>query len=161
MNKTTKEIAISFAVLIISFSFFSHFDFLEKLVQWSSRHERYEIDEILSTFIVLVFLLLVFAIRRWNETARRTKELQDALHEIKVLKGTIPICSYCKQIRDEEGVWNDLEAYIRSHSDAEFSHGVCPECYKKEVEKLGSFEKYMETAYSPGGTESPTTSNIK
>lgn len=63
-------------------------------------------------------------------------ELKKSLEEVKTLRGIIPICSYCKKIRDDEGVWNQLESYIRSHSDAEFTHGACPECYKKQIAKL-------------------------
>lgn len=58
-------------------------------------------------------------------------ELQEALGEIKVLRGIIPICSSCKQIRDDKGGWNQIEAYIRDHSDAEFSHGLCPDCARR------------------------------
>jgi AmiR/NasT family two-component response regulator len=58
-------------------------------------------------------------------------ELQNALDQVKTLSGLIPICSSCKKIRDDEGYWNQLEVYIRDHSDAEFSHGLCPECAKK------------------------------
>ena len=58
-------------------------------------------------------------------------ELQNALTEIKTLKGILPICSHCKKIRDDKGYWNQLEAYIREHSDAEFSHSLCEECAKK------------------------------
>lgn len=58
-------------------------------------------------------------------------ELQRALDEIRVLRGIIPICSYCKQIRNDAGSWERLEKYISEHSEAAFSHGVCPECYKK------------------------------
>jgi hypothetical protein len=62
----------------------------------------------------------------------------DALAEINTLRGIIPICSYCHQIRDKEGIWNQLEAYILEHADhdAAFSHGVCPKCYEKEMEKI-------------------------
>ena len=48
--------------------------------------------------------------------------------EIKTLRGIIPICSYCKNIRDDEGAWDKLEKYITERSDAKFSHGVCPNC---------------------------------
>jgi DNA-binding NtrC family response regulator len=58
-------------------------------------------------------------------------ELQDALAEIKTLRGILPICSSCKKIRDDEGYWHQVEVYIRDHSEAEFSHGLCPECAKK------------------------------
>lgn len=58
-------------------------------------------------------------------------ELQRALAEIRVLRGIIPICSYCKQIRNDAGLWERVEKYITEHSEAAFSHGVCPDCYKK------------------------------
>ena len=55
-------------------------------------------------------------------------QLQEALSEIKTLKGFIPICASCKKIRDDKGYWNQLEAYISKHTDAVFSHGLCPDC---------------------------------
>ena len=55
-------------------------------------------------------------------------KLQDALCKIKTLKGLIPICASCKKIRDDKGYWNLIENYIQEHSDARFSHGICPEC---------------------------------
>lgn len=61
----------------------------------------------------------------------RTEELEKALSEIKTLSGILPICSHCKKIRDDKGYWNQIEAYIREHSEAEFSHGICQECAKK------------------------------
>ncbi len=58
-------------------------------------------------------------------------ELQEALNTIITLKGMLPICSQCKKIRDDKGYWNQIEGYIESHSEAEFSHGLCPECMDK------------------------------
>jgi CheY-like chemotaxis protein len=66
-----------------------------------------------------------------EERERLIHELEDALAEIKTLRGILPICSSCKKIRDDEGYWNQLEAYIQEHSEAVFSHGLCPECGKK------------------------------
>jgi DNA-binding NtrC family response regulator len=63
-------------------------------------------------------------------------ELQDALAEIKTLRGILPICSSCKKIRDDEGYWHQVEVYIRDHSEAEFSHGLCPKCAKKLYPEL-------------------------
>ena len=63
-----------------------------------------------------------------KEVTRRTAALQQALDEIKMLQGIIPICSHCKKIRDDEGYWNRFEAYIQKHSEAQFSHGICPDC---------------------------------
>lgn len=64
------------------------------------------------------------------------KKLKQALNEIKTLRGIIPICSYCKNIRNDKGAWQRIESYISNHSEAQFSHGVCPECLKKEMEDL-------------------------
>ena len=62
---------------------------------------------------------------------QRTAELRQALSEVKTLSGFLPICASCKKIRDDNGYWNQIEAYISEHSDAEFSHGICPECAEK------------------------------
>jgi PAS domain S-box-containing protein len=59
------------------------------------------------------------------------KELQDALGQVKTLKGLLPICSACKNVRDDQGYWRKIEAYISSHSEAAFSHSICPDCVKK------------------------------
>ena len=61
----------------------------------------------------------------------RTYELTEALNEIKTLRGIIPICCHCKKIRDDAGLWSRVESYVSKHSYAEFSHGVCPECYNE------------------------------
>jgi len=58
-------------------------------------------------------------------------ELQSSLNEIKTLRGILPLCSFCKKIRDDEGYWEQVDVYIHQHSDAEVSHGVCPECMEK------------------------------
>lgn len=67
---------------------------------------------------------------------KRERELKEALEEIKTLNGILPICSYCKQIRNDEGYWQQVEEYISEHSEAIFSHGVCPACYRKVMERL-------------------------
>lgn len=70
------------------------------------------------------------------------KQLQKALENIKTLKGLIPICSWCKKIRNDEGYWMQLEKYIKEHTEAEFTHGMCPECYekmKKDIKNLDNF----------------------
>lgn len=66
-----------------------------------------------------------------EERERLIVELEEALSKIKTLKGLIPICASCKKIRDDKGFWNKLEAYIETHSEAEFSHGICPDCLDK------------------------------
>ncbi len=60
-------------------------------------------------------------------------ELEKALSEVKELHGLLPICSYCKKIRNDDNYWEVLERYISDHSHAEFSHGICPDCYEKHI----------------------------
>ncbi len=77
--------------------------------------------------------------RVFNATAAQLKELYGelerskdaALAKVKVLSGLLPICAWCKKVRDDKGYWNQLEVYVREHSDADFSHGICPECKDK------------------------------
>ena len=64
------------------------------------------------------------------ERERLIRELQDALGRVKTLSGLLPICASCRRIRDEQGAWHNLEIYIRKHTEAEFSHGICPECQR-------------------------------
>ena len=59
------------------------------------------------------------------------ESLKKALNEIKTLRGILPLCAYCKKIRDDEGYWEQVEIYIRKHSEADVSHGICPDCVKK------------------------------
>jgi PAS domain-containing protein len=59
------------------------------------------------------------------------RQLQEALAKVRTLSGLLPICAACRKIRDEQGAWHSLETYIRNHTEAEFSHGICPECRKR------------------------------
>ena len=68
---------------------------------------------------------------RERELQRSNEELQQALREVKVLRGLIPICASCKKIRNDGGFWQQLEEYLGEHSEAEFSHGLCQTCIKK------------------------------
>ena len=75
------------------------------------------------------------------------KQLKTALAEVKTLSGLLPICAHCKKIRDDQGYWNQIEFYILEHSNASFTHGICPECSKK-----------LYPGLFPGGGMSPKSS---
>lgn len=75
-------------------------------------------------FITIIVLVLV------------SLSVKAYLSRIDTLRGIVPICSYCKQIRDDKGYWNQVEAYVAKHTDAEFSHGICPDCMKKHYPKF-------------------------
>ena len=74
--------------------------------------------------------------RTEEEKVQTIAELKNALLQIKQLSGLLPICASCKKIRDDKGYWKQIEIYIRDHSEAEFSHSICPECKKKLYPEL-------------------------
>ena len=78
--------------------------------------------------------------RRTAELSAANEELYKALAEVKQLSGFIPICASCKKIRDDKGYWNQIETYISQHSEAQFSHGICPDCMKKLYPELADIE---------------------
>lgn len=79
-------------------------------------------------------------LRLQAELAARVKELELALTNVKLLQGLLPICCYCKKIRNDQNYWQQVDTYISDHSEAQFTHGICPECREKivkpELERL-------------------------
>ncbi len=75
-------------------------------------------------------------VRLQRSLAARVTELEDALAEVSRLQGLLPICSYCKKIRNEANYWQQVESYLVSHSDVEFTHSVCPDCMVKVMDEL-------------------------
>ena len=69
------------------------------------------------------------------------QELRQALEQVKTLRGIVPICSSCKNIRDDQGYWTQVEAYVRDHTEAEFSHGICPDCIERLYPEYSSKKK--------------------
>lgn len=80
------------------------------------------------TDITLVKEAELALLKKTEELEKANQKLSEALEQVKTLKGFLPICASCKKIRDDDGYWNQLETYISKHSDAEFTHGICPEC---------------------------------
>ncbi len=72
-----------------------------------------------------------------TERKRGEEALQKSLNDVRTLRGILPICANCKKIRDDQGYWNQVEVYVRDHTEAQFSHGICPECRKKMYPNLG------------------------
>ncbi|MDD2707606.1 MAG: response regulator [Verrucomicrobiae bacterium] len=71
-----------------------------------------------------------------KELADKVGELEKALGQVKQLKGLIPICAYCKKIRTDNDYWQQVDTYVAQHSDATFSHGICPDCYAKALKEV-------------------------
>jgi hypothetical protein len=85
---------------------------------------------------LIIFIAGSMLDKKEREQQELIKNLQNALHEIKTLQGIVPICSFCKKIRDDKGFWNQVEAYVSQHTEAEFSHGICPDCLEKHYSDL-------------------------
>jgi sigma-B regulation protein RsbU (phosphoserine phosphatase) len=83
-------------------------------------------------------------LRLQAELATRVKELELALANVKLLQGLLPICCYCKKIRNDQNYWQQVDTYVADHSEAQFTHGICPECREKivkpELERLRESE---------------------
>lgn len=81
--------------------------------------------------LTITIEMALYKARMDREKEALIAELREALDKVKVLSGLIPICSYCKKIRDDKGYWEKVEDYIRTHADVEFTHSICPECVNK------------------------------
>jgi len=93
---------------------------------------RIQEEKLLDTFGMLAGYILLFMDTTLEHRLREEKKkLEDAIEKIKKLSGLLPICASCKKIRDDKGYWKQIESYISAHSEAEFSHGMCPECSEK------------------------------
>ena len=100
-----------------------------------------------------VFVWVALLISLLNGVRKRLNdELRTALEQVKLLSGLLPVCSGCKMIRDEQGRWWQMEVYISEHSEARFSHGFCPDCFKQHYPQ--SYEKYGEQHLKVGDVAS-------
>lgn len=79
---------------------------------------------------------IICTIRHAIERQRLLTELKEALQHVKQLQGLLPICSFCKNIRDDKGYWKEIELYITNHSEARFSHSICPPCARKHYPEV-------------------------
>jgi CheY-like chemotaxis protein len=79
--------------------------------------------------------------RAEQERERLLKRFQEVIASVKTLTGRLSICCYCKKIRDEVGNWPDVETYVMEHSDASFSHGMCPDCFTRLKERIEAIEE--------------------
>jgi len=74
------------------------------------------------------------------ELRRVSAQMAEALEKVKTLHGLLPICAWCKRIRDDKGYWSQVEAYIHAHTGADFTHGICPDCFEKQRPRKGPGE---------------------
>lgn len=113
--------------------------FLEQLIVADRGHElfmRFTVVTLLVTLGIITARLLHRKQKAEIENERLIAELKEAIARIETLTGLLPICAYCKKVRDDHGYWNRIETYISKHSRAEFTHSICPECEKKAINEF-------------------------
>lgn len=137
-RKARYELLLIILMMSAVYVFSSIYDLFEVIVTYVHQHEAWDIDEGLIVTFYLSIALAIFALRRWREQRitekllqQRLVDLERALSEVRQLQGIIPICASCKNVRDDQGYWHQVETYLRSHSNADFSHGLCPSCVSK------------------------------
>ncbi len=109
---------------------------------WASTNAHFYYDEDGNIMGVEGITRDVTEQKRLQETQMKLiEELKDAMTKVKTLSGLLPICASCKKIRDDKGYWSQIEIYISKHSEAEFSHGICPDCQKKLYTHLDITER--------------------
>ena len=107
-----------------------------------NKEEPYtEIDAIQTSLFMNSMWRILKQKRTEEERKKLINELREALAKVKTLSEMLPICSYCKKIRDDKGYWEGVETYISKHTDTVFSHGMCPECAQKAMKELKEFKK--------------------
>ncbi len=106
-------------------------------------NERFRWETILEIVLLsLVIPAYIWFVSKWGE--KLIYELQNALREIRMLEGLLPICASCKKVRDDKGYWNQIESYVQERSSATFSHSICPQCMKTmypQFDKLKTTEE--------------------
>jgi hypothetical protein len=145
------EITLCLIMVLIIYMVSARLDLLEALFQFTQTHEAWELDELVPTAAFSSVVLMVFAFRRWmvsralrKRLSRKVDELTKAQAEIRQLTGIVPICSACKKIRDDEGFWQQVESYVEQHTQASFTHSMCPDCLKEHYGNEPWFDKVMK-----------------
>ena len=117
-------VGLTLLVFVLS----DRFELSQLFMRWILSHTIAKLDVFLTVAIFLIGASAIFTWRRRNELLEQLERRERAEAEVKTLSGLLPICAWCKKIRDDRGYWNQIESYIQLHSEAEFTHGICPEC---------------------------------
>lgn len=138
--------ALILLLLALPFYFLArHYDILERLAAFTHAHEDYELDELISLAVFCAFLLLVYSARRTRDLLNYSRELKEAnrrlsqtLEEIDRLRRLLPVCAGCKKVRNDEGYWQEVDAYLTRYHLARITHGLCPDCMAKYYPEVSS-----------------------
>jgi len=117
----------------------------KNFLDFYEEHKFWIVSMFMIFLLIITTILLITTkkiIKINKEKQKLIEDLQKALNEIKTLSGFIPICSSCKKIRDDHGYWEQIESYIKNHSNAEFTHSLCPDCVEKLYPEFAIRDKH-------------------
>jgi uncharacterized membrane protein SirB2 len=141
----SRDFIIITSVSIVVFTISATFDIFNSIISWIYRHDTWQLDELFTVAVYLVFAITIYARRRHRELvvqmqlrkqveaekAQIIPELERARADVSVLKRLLPICSSCKRVRDDKGYWNRVEVYIETHFFTKLDDGTCPDCARE------------------------------
>ncbi len=133
------------ALAVVIYLIAAHFDIVNQVSRWFIAHEYLQVDELAVVGLFLVIASAVFIWRRRQELLEQIREreraeneraalipaLENALREVQTLSSLLPVCAWCKRIRDDDGSWNQVDIYIRKHTSIGITHGICPDCAER------------------------------
>ena len=144
-SKAFSDLLIIALAAIGVFVISATFDIFNKVIEWIYRHDTWQLDEIFTVAIYLVFAIAFFAWRRYKElreqvrqreeieaeNARLIPELENTQADLTTLKRLLPLCSFCGRVREEHGNWSEVSVYLEEHLLMRLDDGICPECARK------------------------------
>ncbi len=144
-SRAVREGVALVLVAVVIYLAAAHYDVVNRLSQWFIAHEDLQVDELAVVAVYLVAAAAVFIWRRRSELLEQIRErerveseknalvpaLERALREVQTLSSLLPVCAWCKRIRDDDGSWSQVDAYISRHTNIAVTHGICPECAEK------------------------------
>ena len=140
-----KDQVVIACIAVAVFGLSVTFDVFDKIVAWVYRHDTWEMDELFTVSIYLVFAIGIYAWRRHRELrdqiqkreqaeaekARLIPELESARASVSTLQRLVPMCSSCKRVRDDRGSWYKMEVYMETQFRARVDDGLCPDCARR------------------------------
>lgn len=143
--RSHKDLVVIALLSILVFATSVIFDLFNRIITWVYRHDTWQLDELFTVSIFLMFAFAIYGWRRYTELlsqiTRRKKaeqekaelvpQLESALADVSALKKLLPICASCKKVRDDTGYWSRVEVYVETHFHTKFDEWICPECAKK------------------------------
>jgi len=141
-SRAVRDGLVILVLAVLVFLIAAQYDLVNRISRWFISHEYLDLDELAIVALFLVIASSVFIWRRRQELLEQVREreraenekaalipaLEKALQEVQALSSLLPVCAWCKRIRDDDGSWNQVDAYLRKHTSIPVTHGICPDC---------------------------------